>query len=156
MAPSLLFDISGLDLNKVQFDARAIERINPQRGSMRLIDSVVYQSAERDKAVAIKNIHDGEFWVDGHIPGRPLFPGVLMIEAAAQTASFVCLQRMEHRFMGFVGVDGVKFRGQVVPGDRLVILCQEIEFRPRRCTCQTQAVVNGDLVFEGKITAMPL
>ena len=157
MVPLLLFDISGLDLTKIHYDAQAIERVNPQRGVMRLIDSVVYESESRDSMVAIKDVLADEFWVEGHIPGRPLFRGVFMIEAAAQVASFISLRKMTGTsFMGFVGVDEVKFRGQVVPGDRLMILCKEIEFRPRRCVCKTQALVNGSLVFEATIKGMPI
>lgn len=157
MAPPLLFDISGIDLDRVVYDAAAIEAVNPHRGCMRLIDAVVYDEGDPTSIVAYKDVREDEFWVSGHIPGRPVFPGVLMIEAAAQCASFVSLRKLKgQQFMGFVGVDGVKFRGQVAPGDRLYVLCKETELRPRRCVCQTQGLVNGNLVFEAKITGMPI
>lgn len=157
MAPALLFDISDIDCEKVQHDAQGIEAVNPHRGCMRLLDGIVHCADDYRRLVAFKDVRNDEFWCEGHIPGRPIFPGVLQLEAAAQLSSFSCLKRLKPgQFMGFTGVDDVKFRGQVVPGDRLVILCQEIEFRPRRMISLTQGLVNGNLVFEAKITGMPI
>lgn len=157
MAPSLLIDISQVDLSQVAFDAAEIEKVNPHRGAMRLLDGIIYHDPDGTRDVAYKDVRDDEFWVAGHIPGRPIFPGVLMVEAAAQLASFMCLRRMsgEH-FMGFAGVDEVKFRGQVKPGDRLILLSVQTELRRRRSICKTQALVNGTLVYEGTITGMPM
>ncbi len=157
MVPTLLFDIADIDQTRVQFDVPAIEKINPHRGNMRLLDGVVWASDDMTEAMAVKNVGDDEFWVPGHIPGRPIFPGVLMIEAAAQLASFLTLMRMpDVKFLGFAGVDDVKFRGQVVPGDRLLILGKQVEFRPRRCICEVQGLVKGTIVFEARITGMPM
>ncbi|MEX0775635.1 MAG: 3-hydroxyacyl-ACP dehydratase FabZ family protein [Phycisphaeraceae bacterium] len=157
MAPTLLFDLSRVDFSKVQFDASAIEAVNPHRGDMRLLDGVYWISDDLNEAVAYKDVRDDEFWVPGHIPGRPIFPGVLMIEAAAQLASFLTLKRMPNlAFMGFAGVDDVKFRGMVTPGDRLVLIGHSLEFRPRRCICAAQALLNGTIVFEATITGMPM
>ncbi len=157
MAPQLLFDITGIDLNRVAFDADEIERINPHRGAMRLIDGICWMSEDKNRAVAFKDVRADEFWVPGHIPGRPLMPGVLMIEAAAQVASYLTVLRLPGlKFMGFVGLDDVKFRGQVVPGDRLYIIGEGTECRPRRSICKAQGLVNGNLVFEATITGMPI
>ncbi len=157
MAAQRLFDISGIDLDRPQFTVQELEAVNPHRGIMRLLDSVVWESPDRNQAVGLRDIRHDEFWVPGHIPGRPLFPGVLMIEAAAQLASFVTLRKMpDTQFMGFTGVDKVKFRGQVGPGDRLVFLAIQTEFRPRRSVSTTQGWVNDTLVFEGVITGMPM
>jgi len=157
MVPSLLFDLSSVDLSQTRFSAQEIEQINPHRGDMRLLDGIIHISDDRQQAVAFKQVRDDEFWVPGHIPGRPLLPGVLMIEAAAQLASYVILtQTQASSFLGFVGADKVKFRGQVVPGDRLIILGKLIEHRPRRFICDTQGLVNGNLVYQGQITGMPI
>ena len=155
MAPQLLFPLEGIDLSRVIHDAAAIEAVNPHRGAMRQIDAVVWECDDPIRLLAYRDIRDDEFWVPGHLPGRPLFPGVLMIEAAAQVASFACLTRGKMNFMGFAGIDGVKFRGMVTPGDRLHILCEQLDLRPRRSICMTQGVVNGNLVFEAKVTGMP-
>ena len=157
MAPSLLFDISALDLSRRIYSPKQIEAVNPQRGDMRQLDGIIHVDAEKGEGMGVKDVADDEFWVPGHIPGRPLLPGVLMIEAAAQLCAFLMkLRRPEVGFVGFLGADAVKFRGQVVPCDTLYILGKEFEFRPRRFICDTQAVVNGAIVFEGRITGMPI
>jgi 3-hydroxyacyl-[acyl-carrier-protein] dehydratase len=157
MAPTLLFDLDTLDLDQTIHDISAIEQVNPHRAPMRMLDGILWEKPELTHAVAYRDVRDDEFWVPGHIPGRPLFPGVLMLEAAAQLASFMVLRRLpDCDFLGFAGVDGVKFRGQVVPGDRLLVLMEQLELRKRRCVCQTQGVVDGTIVFEAKITGMPM
>ncbi|WP_428389970.1 3-hydroxyacyl-ACP dehydratase FabZ family protein [Mucisphaera sp.] len=157
MAPTLLFDVPDLQPATLPLDAEKIESINPHRGVMRLLDRVVYHTPELDRMVAIKEVCDDEFWVPGHIPGKPIFPGVLMIEAAAQLCSLLYLMRTPGvEFLGFVGADGFRFRGQVVPGDQLVIMALEVEFRKRRSICDVQGLVGGNIVFEGRVTGMPL
>ena len=157
MPPTLLFDLAGIDIDQPVCDAAAIEAVNPHRGAMRLIDAITYATDDLTELVAYKDVRDDEFWVPGHIPGQPIFPGVLMIEAGAQLASFSCLQRMpDQSFMGFAGVERVKFRGQVFPGDRLYILLKEREFRRRRSICDIQGLCRGAHVFEGVITGMPM
>jgi len=157
MAPTLLFDISAIDLSRIQFDAAAIEQVNPHRGHMRQIDGIHLMADDLSYAVGYKDVRDDEFWVPGHIPGRPLLPGVLMIEAAAQLASFVTIKRLgEARFLGFIGADEVKFRGQVSPGSRLLLLVKELKFSKRRFVSAAQGLVDGSLVFEGKISGMAI
>lgn len=157
MPPTHLFDISEIDLDRVLYGVEDIERINPHRGEMRMIDAISYASEDEVHWAAYKDVRDDEFWVPGHIPGQPVFPGVLMVEAVAQLASYRCLRAMpECQFMGFAGIDGVKFRGQILPGDRLYMLLKQIEFRPRRCICDAQGYANDTLVFEGRITGMPM
>ncbi len=156
MAPPLFFDLSKLDLDRVVYDAEAIERINPHRYEMRLLDGIVYLDDEGG-AVGYKEVREDEFWVRGHIPGRPLLPGVLMVEAAAQLAS-VCASviNKESRFIGFGGIEKVKFRSQVLPGSRLYLLEKFVENRPRRFKMAAQGVVDGELAFEAVIVGMPM
>ena len=157
MAPPLLFDISRIDLDAVCVDAAQIEEINPHRGDMRMLDGVTWISDDGFEAMAFKELRDDEFWVPGHIPGRPLLPGVLMIEAGAQLASYMLVSHDPSiKFLGFVGCEEVKFRGAVVPGDRLMILGEALEMKPRRCICKVQALVDGSLVFEAKIKGMQM
>jgi len=155
MPPVNIFDLDSIDISKPLFGAERIEAVNPHRGAMRLIDEVLWESEEKDAIIAVKHVREDEFWVPGHIPDRPLFPGVLMIEAAAQASSLVVLQReTDQDFMGFVACDGIKFRGHVVPGDDLIIVAKQIDFRKKRQKCVTQAFVNKQMVFEGMITGM--
>src|SRR5690349_5215021 len=152
MPPQLLFDLSGIDLNHLAYDQEAIRKINPQRGAMEHLNGIVHMDIERNEIIGYKDVRDDEFWVPGHIPGRPLLPGVIMIEAAAQLASFfshyVCGWE---GFIGFGGVEDVKFRSMVMPGSRLYILGERSWIRHGRICCNTQGLVNGNLVFEGKI-----
>lgn len=156
MAPQLLFDLTSIDLDACVYDIPDIEKINPHRDVMRLIDRVVWENKENQEILGYRDIGSEEFWVKGHFPDRPLYPGVLMIEAAAQLASINFLTRMDDiNFMGFAGVEEVKFRGQVKPGDRFYILCRQTEIRRRRSISLVQGVVQGQLVFEGKVIGMP-
>ena len=157
MAPPLLFDITKIDLDQVQVDTEGIEKVNPHRGDMRMLDAIIHFDRESGTVLAYKDARQNEFWVPGHIPGRPLFPGVLMIEAGAQLASWLIHQVFDdYPFLGFVGCDEVKFRGQVVPGNRLYLLGISTSLKRRRSICSLQGVVNGNLVFEAKITGMPV
>jgi len=155
--PVPLFDIQGLDLDAVAVTADEVSRINPHRGHMRQLDHVIWMADDQSRALGVKHVRTDEFWVAGHIPGRPLLPGVLMIEAGAQLCSVQYKVRTrEERFMGFLRCDDVSFRGQVVPGDTLYLLGQEVEFRPRRLIAACQGVVNDKIVFEATITGMML
>lgn len=157
MAPPLLVDLTTIDLDRVVMPIEEIRRFNPHRYEMEQLTAIAHLDREAGQIVAVRDVRDDEFWVRGHIPGRPLLPGVLMIEAAAQMCSvyFKCVSE-DPRFLGFGGVDGVKFRGQVVPGDRLVLLGQALELRDRRAVFNTQGVVGDHLVFEARITGMPI
>lgn len=155
MASQFLFDLSTIDLSAVVATPEEVGRINPQAGHMRQLDHVIWLSPGLSAAVGYKRVREDEFWVAGHIPGRPLFPGVLLIEAAAQLSSFLFKRRAnEPRFLGFTHCDKTVFRGQVLPGTDLYLLAKEIDFGRRRFTCAGQAIVDGKLVMETEITGM--
>lgn len=158
MPPSLLIDLASIDLSNIALDSSDIEKINPHRYEMRQLDGILWYDTDAGLILGYKDVTDDEFWVRGHIPGRPLFPGVLMIEAAAQMASVSCklTNPQEDRFIGFGGIENVKFRLQVSPGDRLYLLGKLIENRPRRFKLCTQGVVNDRLAFEADIIGMPI
>jgi 3-hydroxyacyl-[acyl-carrier-protein] dehydratase len=157
MAPPLVVDLSKIDLGRVVMSIDEIRQYNPHRYEMEQLTGVIHLDAAAGQIVAFKDVRPDEFWVRGHIPGRPLLPGVLMIEAAAQMSSLYYKKvQQDPRFLGFGGVDGVKFRGQVVPGDRLLLLGRAVEIRSRRAVFDTQGVVGDRLVFEACITGMPI
>jgi len=157
MPPQPLLDLSTIDLNKILVDKEGIRRANPQRYEMEHLDGIVYIDTEHGRIVGIKNVRADEFWVRGHIPDRPILPGVIMIEAAAQLASYYTQTVLKYEgFFGFGGVDEVKFRGTVIPPARLVLVGQALDIRPRRSVCYLQGFVDDKMVFEGKITGMPV
>lgn len=153
MPSRLLFDISAIDLNQVLFDQEAIRECNPQRGDMEHLNGIVWADPTQGRIIGYKDVRAEEFWVSGHIPGRPLLPGVLMIEAGAQLASFYTRKYVGWQgFIGFGGVDECKFRAPVQPGCRMYLLGQKLWERHRRIYCQIQGLVNGSMVFEAGIT----
>ncbi len=155
MAVEPLIDLSTIDLSKVALSSEVIGEMNPQAGDMRQLDYVAYLNDENTVAVGIKKVKEDEFWVAGHIPGRPIYPGVLMIEAAAQISSVLYHIKAEgNHFMGFTRCDHCSFRGQVVPGDTLVLVALEKKFQRRRFVCDAQGYVDGKFIFEVQITGM--
>src|SRR6266404_3256559 len=109
MPPQFLFDISAIDLSKVIFDQAVIREYNPQRGEMEQLNAIVYVDDSLGRIVGYKDVRPDEFWIPGHIPGRPLLPGVLMIEAGAQLASFYTKKYIGWKgFIGFGGVEDCK------------------------------------------------
>jgi len=155
VASELLFDIKDIDLNTRSANEDEVGRTLLQTGDMRHLDYVVWFDPASGRAIGVKNVRHDEFWVPGHIPGRPLLPGVLMIEAGAQLCSFVQQRKSQLTgFLAFTRCDDCIFRGQVVPGDTLVLLAEDVESGRRRFTSRTQGLVRGKLVFEATITGM--
>lgn len=156
MPPEPLFDVSKIDQSKVAVTRDQIYQVNPHRFEFQQLDGIFFIDDEGEVIAGYRDVRDDEFWVRGHIPGRPVLPGVLMIEAAAQLISYWVMTRVDHEgFLGFGGVDEVKFRGQVVPGDRLILLGTMLEKRgKRRFIGRTQGLVDGKMVYEGVITGM--
>jgi 3-hydroxyacyl-[acyl-carrier-protein] dehydratase len=150
MPPAFLFDLSAIDLDATLFDIDAIREHNPQRGDMEHLDAIVHQDGPR--IVGRKYIRDDEFWIPGHIPGRPLMPGVIMLEAAAQVSSFHTATYVGwDGFIGFGGLEDVKFRTAVEPGQTLYILCELTDQRHRRVKAKCQGLVEGRIAFEATI-----
>ena len=156
MPAQMLVDVASLDVNKVLVDRDAIYDVNPHSFEVQLLDGILMLDRERQIIVGFSRIRQDAFWVRGHIPGRPLMPGVLMIESAAQLVSYyeMSVRKEEGSFLGFGGVDGVKFRGMVQPGDTRILVGKMVESRARRSIGETQGFVNGKMVYEGVITGM--
>ncbi len=157
-APPLLFDIEGIDLDATAVDLDGIQDINKHRGEAQQIDRIAWVGEDFNQAVAIRVVRDDEWWCAGHIPGYPVMPAVMMVEAAAQLTSWMFQARkiVEYEFVGFTRIDDTKFRNKVVPGDTLVILANQVKFHVKRFICDTQGVVNGKIAFESRITGMPI
>lgn len=156
MPPPLILDPATLDFDHILADRAAIERINPHRHEFALLDAVILCDSQRGLFAGYYDVRPDAWWVRGHIPGRPLLPGVLMIETAAQLASYQYHTHFRDAggFLGFVGVDAVKFRGSVQPPARFVVVGRALELKRRRMICAVQGFSGTQLVFEGQITGM--
>jgi 3-hydroxyacyl-[acyl-carrier-protein] dehydratase len=155
----LIVDLSAIDLSQVYADIEEIRKYNPQRHEMEQLTAIVMVQTERNVCLGYKDVLDTEFWVRGHMPGMPIMPGVVMCEAAAQLSSFYT-QRFDMlgaEMVGFGGLEDVRFRELVVPGDRFYISCQLLKARRNRMViCRFQGFVEDRMVVEGKIKGIPL
>jgi 3-hydroxyacyl-[acyl-carrier-protein] dehydratase len=150
VAKELILDFSEYDLNNVVADAEAIRHFNPQRFEMEQLTAICFEDTVRGICVGYKDIGPDEFWVRGHMPGMPLMPGVIMCEAAAQLSSYYSHRyQLMQGLIGFGGLEEVRFRGIVRPGDRFVIVCKLLKLRRAIMTCQFQCFVKQNVVCEG-------
>jgi len=157
MPPPLLFDLSKIDLSaKPIFDKQAISKVNPQQFEMQQLDGVLWFDKENMLVLGYKDVTNREFWFRGHIPGRPLMPGVIMVESAAQLLSFFVKQVMgETGFIGFTSIESAKFRSTVEPGQRLLLLGKITNFRKgRKYDAYIQGLVGDKMVFETEVSGM--
>ena len=157
-APDPIFPPQSIDPSRVIVGREGIREWVPQRHEFEMLDGILHYDEAAQIAVAIKTLGEREFWVRGHIPGRPLFPGVLMIESAAQLCCYLfCrMNREKDRFFAFGGVDSVRFRGTVKPGDRVLLMTRARKIRSNLGVFDTQAFVDQKLVFDGIVTGMVL
>ncbi|MGI6415840.1 MAG: 3-hydroxyacyl-ACP dehydratase FabZ family protein [Thermoguttaceae bacterium] len=155
---NLIIDPSEYDLNHVIADIHEIRKYNCQRFEMEQLTAVVFEDPKRHICVAYKDLAEDEFWVRGHMPGMPIMPGVIMCEAAAQMASFYVQHQklMDTEMVGFGGLEDVRFRGIVHPGDRFVVVGQLLKVRRVLMTCRFQCIVDDNVVCEGIIKGIPL
>ena len=136
-------------------DINAIHKILPHRYPFLLVDKII-DLVPRERVIGIKNVTANEPFFDGHFPGRPIMPGVLIIEAMAQVGGILLLNAQAEpskKLVFFSGMDKVKFRKPVTPGDQIRFEVEMLHFRQSICKVGGKAFVGGDLVCEAELTA---
>lgn len=160
MAPrELIYDPASLDFENVIADQEEIRKYNPQRFEMEQLTAIVYEDLEKHICAGYKDITHEEFWVRGHMPNMPLMPGVVMLEAAAQMCSYFSQKYdlLGADMVGFGGLEDVRFRDPVIPGDRLVLMCQMTKLRRGRIVVtKFQGFVRESLAVEGILKGIPI
>jgi len=134
-------------------DVVEIQKILPHRYPFLFVDAVV--EMERLKSiVGVKNVTINEAYFQGHFPGAPVMPGVLIIESMAQTGGLLLLKEVpdrEKKLLYFAAVDGARFRRPVVPGDQLRVEMKVISWRGDFCKLEGRATVDGQLAAEATL-----
>jgi 3-hydroxyacyl-[acyl-carrier-protein] dehydratase len=154
MAAEPLIDLDSIDLNQIVADKPALLEVLKQRNRFEMVDGIVHMDLDGGAIVGFKDVTADAWWASDHIPGRPLFPGALMIEAAAQACTYHFMKLrtdLEGQFVGFGGVDNVRFRAAVEPECRLWLVGKVVRVRSRMFTYKAQAFVDRTLAFEGEI-----
>ncbi|MEZ6106289.1 MAG: 3-hydroxyacyl-ACP dehydratase FabZ family protein [Pirellulaceae bacterium] len=155
----IILPFSEFDMDRILVDRDGINEVNLQRFEMQQLDAIVVEDLDRLVCVGYKDATPDEFWVRGHMPGMPLMPGVIMCEAAAQLASYFATRHhlLGDGAIGLGGLEGVRFRNVVLPGNRLVLMSQMTKVRRGALiVCRFQGFVNEQIVVEGEIKGIPL
>jgi 3-hydroxyacyl-[acyl-carrier-protein] dehydratase len=147
-------DIAGTTLQSI--DIMKLLKLLPHRYPFLLIDRIVEIDGD-DSAIGIKNVTVNEPHFQGHFPDQPVMPGVLIIEAMAQTAGAICIHNKsgdKPSLVYFLTIDNAKFRRPVIPGDRLEIHVRKVKNRGNIWRFSCEAMVDGGKVAEAQISAM--
>ena len=161
MRPQQIYELEELELDfdNPLHDLQEIRKVNPQRHEMEQLTGILHIDRENDRIVGYKDVTDKEFWIQGHMPGFPLMPGVVLCECAAQLAGFYArkFQILGGDFLGFGGMSEVRFRAPVFPGSRLVLMARVDRVRAgRRAEFSFQGYVEGKMVFSGNMIGVPI
>jgi 3-hydroxyacyl-[acyl-carrier-protein] dehydratase len=155
-----IVDLQSLDLSREVVSQEELRRVVPHRDLFQLLDGICHFDPERKVVVGYKDWGADAWWAKGHIPGMPLMPGVLMIEGAAQAASFLIKKTTEWeiaRFVGLAGLNEVRFRGTIAPPARVYFVSGNGSISGRRLAkLQAQAFCNGQMTMEMELLGVML
>ncbi len=138
----------------MELNITEIMEILPHRYPFLLVDKIIDFDEEAKRAVGIKNVTMNEPFFQGHFPGRPIMPGVLILEAMAQVGAVIILKSLEFagKIAVFTGVDSMKFRRQVIPGDTLIMEAALTKMRGSMGKAEVCAYVGDSLAAKGEIS----
>jgi len=160
MAAPPIYPFESFDVNKPLYTIEQIREVNPQRFEMEQLTAIVHVDTVEHGIIGYKDITFNEFWVRGHMPDFALMPGVVLCEVSAQLAGFYARKFNllgGGNFLGFGGMDDVRFRYPVFPGQRLLVMAKCSRVRPgRRAEFNFQGYVDRKLVFSGEMIGVPI
>lgn len=148
--------------DKLFMTLEQVQELNPHRHEFAQLDGVLHFDPENNLFVGLRDVREDEFWVRGHIPGRPIFPGVLMCETLAQAASIhaqLLMNPEDDVFIGFGALDDVRFRGQVSPGTKLWVVGRILRLSTKRAYFKWEGALlreDGTQVCSAAVTGMGL
>ena len=146
---------SSTSKSEIVLDILEIQKVLPHRYPFLLVDRIV-DLVPMERVVGIKNVTMNEPFFQGHFPGNPIMPGVLILEAMAQTGGFLLLNTENDpsgKLVYFTGINKVKFRKPVVPGDQLRFEVEFLKLRRNICKMKGQAFVKDKMVCQAELTA---
>ncbi|HWL94303.1 MAG TPA: 3-hydroxyacyl-ACP dehydratase FabZ family protein [Phycisphaerae bacterium] len=157
MPPAPVLDPASIDSNRVLFTRAQIYEVLPQRYEFSQLDGIIHADRENIVYAAYRDVRADEWWCRGHMPQQPIFPGVLMVESAAQLSAFIQYEMFPTAgIMGFAGIEGAKFRDSIFPPARIILVAKAIDTRLRKFQSLVQGFVGGKMAFEGVISGTVL
>ncbi len=156
---NLIVDFSEFDEYKIVCGRAEIERLNPHRFELSLIDGILFEDMEGGRCVGFHDVREDEFWVRGHFPNFPLMPGVLICETAAQLCSYFATKTklVGSKIIALGGLDEIRFRAPVRPGSRLITMLKRERVRENvMINGRFQCFVNRELACEGLIKGVAI
>ncbi len=155
-----LVDLSTLDLSQDVVPLAELRSLVPQAHEFAMLDGICFLDVDEGLVVGYKDWDENPWWARGHIPGRPLMPGVLMVESCAQVST-ILMKRMEgwgaDRFVGLGGLNHVRFRGQITPPGRVYYVSRSgARSGTRLAKYPAQAFYNGKMVMQMELLGVPL